>query len=879
MSTVTAATVEAVLRVRDNNFTVSMKGAEEATKRTEQATKRLQDRLQSVSEVGGRLGGALTAGLTAPLLAIGAAAVKTTVQMDSLRRGLTAVTGSSAEAERQLVRLKKIAELPGLGFQEAVQGSIRLQAAGYSAKQAESALREFGNAIAVVGGGKEQLDGVTLALSQIASKGKVSAEEINQLAERMPQVRKAMEAAFGTSNTEILQQANITANEFLDAMTTVLARDQRVGDTLKNQFENAQQKITDSLDRIGRAVTPKVAAALDSVASGIERVTRAFDRLPNYGQDLIVRLGITALIAGPVISGLARVAELLLTIRNLSAGGALAGAAQGAAGAAGGMAARGAMAGRLGLYGIAAWGAFEGLNAIGQESINQSERSIANNSLANPERVKFLQSEIARKRRIAGQFKPGSSVARSHQADIDRMQSEINVLSRVEAGQAARQALDPFNAKKQIQEILNRPAPVIDATARANANKTDKSAAARAKREAERIAEANKRVREEIERIQAATKSEFAAARVGNQQEFDQLIEEGVRPDLAIKLLNLKNLGVDREEKQSKGEAALRGISRGTAGGIASLMSSLGSTVKGLQDRQTRREALAAGLEALDRRSQSKGLPEAAESPLAMARRMASSGSIFTMRDAPTVTGDPTYDPVRAIQMRRARMLAGDVAQFGGQLGRGAFADLVSGRNVIGNALERIKGAGLNAIGDELGHAIEKGLRKRLTSVFEEAVSKGVGEKLKTALDGSLAGIRASAGAILSAAYGLIATLNRRKSFGLGSLAGGVLGFLSGGPLGAIQGYNIGNAIDNNDWGGAIMGGATAWAGGAFDRAGGTAATDAAGATGPMDGRSVKGRSSRSITINHFGNMYGIEDMEQASARQGRAISRALAFG
>src|SRR5215213_7248360 len=132
------------------------------------------------------LGTRFSIGVTAPLAALGVASVRSATQMDSLKRGLTAVAGSSAEAERQLVRLDEIAKLPGLGRVEAIQASIQLQAAGLSAKMAEKSLLAFGNALATVGKGKAELDGVTLALTQITAKGKVTAEEINQIAERVP---------------------------------------------------------------------------------------------------------------------------------------------------------------------------------------------------------------------------------------------------------------------------------------------------------------------------------------------------------------------------------------------------------------------------------------------------------------------------------------------------------------------------------------------------------------------------------------------------------------------------------------------------------------------------------------------------------------------
>src|SRR5687767_1392645 len=88
----------------------------------ESAADRLRDSFRG-------LGSSLTIGLTAPLAALAVASVRAATDMDSLKRGLTAVAGSTGAAEQQLVRLKEVAKLPGLGFKEAIQGSINLQAA------------------------------------------------------------------------------------------------------------------------------------------------------------------------------------------------------------------------------------------------------------------------------------------------------------------------------------------------------------------------------------------------------------------------------------------------------------------------------------------------------------------------------------------------------------------------------------------------------------------------------------------------------------------------------------------------------------------------------------------------------------------------------
>ena len=859
MATVTAATVEAVLRVRDNNFAVSMNRADQAVKKTEQSAKALTTRLEQLATIGGRLGGALTTGLSAPLLAVGAAAVKATVDLDSLKRGLTAVAGSSAEAERQMVRLREIARMPGLGFNEAIQGSIRLQAAGLSAQLAEKSLREFGNAIATVGGGKEQLDGVTLALSQIASKGKVSAEEINQLNERVPQITQAMIAAFGTADTEILQRANITATEFVNSITAVFARDQRVGDTLKNNFENAQQQITESLDRIGRAITPRVAAALGAVADGVERLTRAFDGLARYQQDLLVNLGIAGLIAGPVLAGLAKVAELVLTIRSAAAGGAVAGAA--------GLGARGA-AGVLGAAAVstapitvplmlAGGGAWVGA----QESIANSDRQIGQLTASNPQRIAQLEGDIARERKVVQQLGSRNPNARGHQQRINAMQAEINALSRVEAGQAARGALRMADPKRIIADIMSRPAPLIDANARAAANKKPKTGKTQAQRDAERIGELNERIGNEIERMVAEKKSKFSADRVGNAQEYEQLLRDGVRPDLALRWYNLHDQQVASAERLEAAVPMARALGQGLDR-IGQIPSNIANAILASRRRSAERQrALMAGSAEMQA---SLAMSNPALGTLAVPRGNAAlSASPMQMAMPSSFVGNPAG--TLSMPMIRAQMAASDTARLGGGVASGAFMDLMQGRNVIGNALERVKTGVFESIGNEIGRGVERSLRKRLTSVFEDAIGDGVGEKLEKSLEASLGGIQASAGAILSGAYSLISALSRRKQFGLGSVLGGIGGFFLGGPAGAIQGYNIGNAIDNRDYGGAIMGGLAASAGSA------TAGGGATAQPGPADGRS--------IIIQNFGNQYGIDDVEGASLRQGRALQRALACG
>lgn len=135
--------------------------------------------------------------------------------MDRMRRGMTTLEGSAEAATLRLDEMREASKLPGVGFEQATAADIKLRSVGVSADLSKKSIIEMGNALALSGGTAADLDGVILALTQIISKGKVSAEEINQIAERVPQVRKVMKDVFGTADTEKLQKMNISSEEFV----------------------------------------------------------------------------------------------------------------------------------------------------------------------------------------------------------------------------------------------------------------------------------------------------------------------------------------------------------------------------------------------------------------------------------------------------------------------------------------------------------------------------------------------------------------------------------------------------------------------------------------------------------------------------------------
>ncbi len=226
--------------------------------------------------------------MTALALSIGVflkKVVTSGTRLDSLKRGLIAVSGSAQEAEIEMKKLEEVAKLPGLGFEQAVQGSINLQSAGFSAEEARTSLLNFGNAIATVGGGKAELDGVVRALGQIAAKGKVSAEEINQLAERLPQIRVIMEEAFGTANTEEIQKLGIASKDFIKIISEEFGKLPKITSGLQNSIENVEDSVFRASAALGISLAPAielVSGLITSLADGVRIFAETFPLLSQF---------------------------------------------------------------------------------------------------------------------------------------------------------------------------------------------------------------------------------------------------------------------------------------------------------------------------------------------------------------------------------------------------------------------------------------------------------------------------------------------------------------------------------------------------------------------------------------------------------------------
>lgn len=143
--------------------------------------------------------------------------------------------GSQKEANATVKMLEKLAAVTPFDFEGVDKFAKKLTIAGLGGKDLEKNIISVGDAVSVMGGGTEELNGVATALSQMSMKGKVSAEEMQQLAERNIPAYKLLAEGMGVTTSELMkmmQSGDVMSKEALPIL--IAQMDKAFGGAMKN---------------------------------------------------------------------------------------------------------------------------------------------------------------------------------------------------------------------------------------------------------------------------------------------------------------------------------------------------------------------------------------------------------------------------------------------------------------------------------------------------------------------------------------------------------------------------------------------------------------------------------------------------------------------
>ena len=117
------------------------------------------------------------------LVGVGVYAVKAGGDLQSVQVAMTNLLGSAGKAEGFIKELQNFSAHTPFEFNDVTKASQKFLAFGFTAEQIIPTLTAVGDAAAGVGAGQDGVNRLTLALGQIAAKGKLASGEMMQLTE------------------------------------------------------------------------------------------------------------------------------------------------------------------------------------------------------------------------------------------------------------------------------------------------------------------------------------------------------------------------------------------------------------------------------------------------------------------------------------------------------------------------------------------------------------------------------------------------------------------------------------------------------------------------------------------------------------------------
>jgi tape measure domain-containing protein len=216
-----------------------------------------------------RLGGAAVAiaATAAAARQIGSAMLDSQVAAQKLSATLAYVAGGVGGATVEIDYLRRTSQQLGLDFSSASTAYARFAAAtkesGISVAVTRETFEGVAKAASHLGLSADETNGALLALSQMASKGTVSAEELRgQLGERLPGAFSIAARAIGVTEQELgnmLDRGEVVASDFLP----------RFAAALNDQFAQPVNNATSELNRLSSAWDQFKSALFDGNAAGL----------------------------------------------------------------------------------------------------------------------------------------------------------------------------------------------------------------------------------------------------------------------------------------------------------------------------------------------------------------------------------------------------------------------------------------------------------------------------------------------------------------------------------------------------------------------------------------------------------------------------------
>lgn len=313
----------ALIRAFKDEERAAVASARAQERAAQQASRSIANAFRGIGPGLQSIGRTLTIGITAPLLALGAASLKSAKDLDANVNTLKAFTGSAEAAERRLAQLIKTArDTPGLTTNLALTLDAQLRVAQTTQETIDRVLPAIGRLNAV----SKLPDAArfTQNLLQLVTQN-FERQDLKELVGQSPIAGQLLTEIFNVDSPinakairESAKRLGINSvDSFFTAFAEAAQRNQglvTVTESIGTRFDKLVDRVQVALRSLGLAIINAIEPFVEPVAKLTERIGSAFDSLSGPVKTAIIVIAGIAAAAGPVLFVLGGIATAIAGI-------------------------------------------------------------------------------------------------------------------------------------------------------------------------------------------------------------------------------------------------------------------------------------------------------------------------------------------------------------------------------------------------------------------------------------------------------------------------------------------------------------------------------------------------------------------------------------
>jgi tape measure domain-containing protein len=276
---------------------------------------RVQRNLRSMTSNITRLGQDMTRSLSLPLAAVGAAALKSAADLETLETSFVSLTGGVEEAGKMMQQLTAFTAKTPFQLDAVAKSARQLIASGTDIADVNTQLQFLGDIAATSG---SSIDEIAAIFAKVNAKGKVELENLNQLAERGIPIFTALSEATGLPADKLgagavsVQQFNEVLQSFASTGGFAEGAMLRLSQTVSGKFSTALDNAKLAAASLGEQLLPFASKALDAFTNLAQKFTELDDSTKRIG----IAIAAFAASLGPAIVGITGVVKAITLLAS-----------------------------------------------------------------------------------------------------------------------------------------------------------------------------------------------------------------------------------------------------------------------------------------------------------------------------------------------------------------------------------------------------------------------------------------------------------------------------------------------------------------------------------------------------------------------------------